>query len=169
MYHEAAKLIGAPGIGGDSAQRGRFAWILLQEDGSGRPCPTLIVHTEFDSSLEELFFFGPAAATRHGYNCLTFEGRDRALLHARESTITGVTGRRSSRPPSTTPCPGRMSLATVLSAIALPSSELARSRAGSPRVQSSILAGAQTDCPAKQSSEVTCALDTNRDTDCLDR
>ena len=43
-------------------------------DDSGRPRPTLVFGGGFDSSLEELFYFGAAAATRHGYNCLTFDG-----------------------------------------------------------------------------------------------
>ena len=38
------------------------------------PRPTLIFHGGYDSSIEELFFFGAAAATRRGYNCLTFDG-----------------------------------------------------------------------------------------------
>ena len=43
-------------------------------DDSGRPRPTLIFHGGFDSSKEELFYFGAAAAVRRGYNCLTFDG-----------------------------------------------------------------------------------------------
>lgn len=43
-------------------------------DDSGRPRPTLIFHGGFDSSVEELFYFGAAAAVRRGYNCLTFDG-----------------------------------------------------------------------------------------------
>jgi pimeloyl-ACP methyl ester carboxylesterase len=43
-------------------------------DNSGKPRPTLIFHGGFDSSVEELFFFGGAAAVRRGYNCLTFDG-----------------------------------------------------------------------------------------------
>jgi pimeloyl-ACP methyl ester carboxylesterase len=43
-------------------------------DNSGAPRPTLIFHGGYDSSLEELYFFGAAAAVRRGYNCLTFDG-----------------------------------------------------------------------------------------------
>jgi pimeloyl-ACP methyl ester carboxylesterase len=43
-------------------------------DSSGKPRPTLIFHGGYDSSVEELFFFGGAAAVRRGYNCLTFDG-----------------------------------------------------------------------------------------------
>jgi pimeloyl-ACP methyl ester carboxylesterase len=43
-------------------------------DNSGKPRPTLIFHGGFDSSIEELFYFGAAAAIRRGYNCLTFDG-----------------------------------------------------------------------------------------------
>jgi pimeloyl-ACP methyl ester carboxylesterase len=43
-------------------------------DNSGIPRPTLLFIGGFDSSLEELFYFGGAAAVRHGYNCLTLDG-----------------------------------------------------------------------------------------------
>jgi pimeloyl-ACP methyl ester carboxylesterase len=43
-------------------------------DNSGKPRSTLIFHGGFDSSIEELFYFGAAAAIRRGYNCLTFDG-----------------------------------------------------------------------------------------------
>jgi pimeloyl-ACP methyl ester carboxylesterase len=43
-------------------------------DDSGKPRPTLVFHGGLDSTLEELFFSGGAAATRRGYNCLTFDG-----------------------------------------------------------------------------------------------
>lgn len=43
-------------------------------DDSGKPRPTLIFHGGYDSSIEELFYFGAAAAIRRGYNCLTFDG-----------------------------------------------------------------------------------------------
>jgi dienelactone hydrolase len=34
----------------------------------------LIFHGGYDSSVEELFYFGGAPAIRRGYNCLTFDG-----------------------------------------------------------------------------------------------
>ena len=43
-------------------------------DNSGIPRPTLLFIGGFDSSLEELFYFGGAAAVLHGYNCLTLDG-----------------------------------------------------------------------------------------------
>jgi len=36
--------------------------------------PTVVVHGGFDSTLEELYFFGAAPSLDRGYNCLTFEG-----------------------------------------------------------------------------------------------
>ena len=47
---------------------------FYQVDDSGKPRPTLIWLGGMDSTLEELHFFGAAAAVLHGYNCLTFEG-----------------------------------------------------------------------------------------------
>ena len=43
-------------------------------DNSGKPRPTLIFHGGYDSSKEELGFYGGIAAARRGYNCLTFDG-----------------------------------------------------------------------------------------------
>jgi pimeloyl-ACP methyl ester carboxylesterase len=43
-------------------------------DHSDAPRPTLIFHGGFDSTVEELYFVGVAAALEHGYNCLTFDG-----------------------------------------------------------------------------------------------
>ncbi len=43
-------------------------------DDSGEPRPTLIFHGGYDSSVEELFYYGGAPAVRRGYNCLTFDG-----------------------------------------------------------------------------------------------
>jgi pimeloyl-ACP methyl ester carboxylesterase len=39
-----------------------------------RPRPTMIFFPGFDSTLEELHFFGAAAAVMQGYHCLTFAG-----------------------------------------------------------------------------------------------
>ncbi|MEH2254511.1 alpha/beta hydrolase family protein [Nostoc sp.] len=49
-------------------------------DDSGKPRPTLIFHGGYDSSIEELFYFGAAAAIRRGYNCLTFDGPGQGAL-----------------------------------------------------------------------------------------
>jgi len=43
-------------------------------DNSGKPRPTVIFHGGFDSSVEELYYYGGAPANRRGYNCLTFDG-----------------------------------------------------------------------------------------------
>lgn len=43
-------------------------------DDSGKPRPTVIFFGGFDSSIEELFYYGGAPAIRRGYNCLTFDG-----------------------------------------------------------------------------------------------
>jgi alpha-beta hydrolase superfamily lysophospholipase len=41
--------------------------------GSGAR-PTVIIHNGFDGSMEELHFFGAAAAAERGYNVMTFDG-----------------------------------------------------------------------------------------------
>jgi pimeloyl-ACP methyl ester carboxylesterase len=48
-------------------------------DDSSESRPTLIFHGGFDSSIEELYYFGAAAANRRGYNCLTFDGPGQGL------------------------------------------------------------------------------------------
>ncbi len=76
-------------------------------DESGRPRPTVIFHGGYDSSLEELFFFGAAAAVRRGYNCLTFDGpgqgmpaREQKLFfrHDWEKVVTPVVDYALTRP-----------------------------------------------------------------------
>ena len=47
---------------------------FFRVDDSGTPRPTLLLHTGFDGTVEELYFDGGAAALRRGYNCLAFEG-----------------------------------------------------------------------------------------------
>lgn len=47
---------------------------LYLVDHSGAPRPTLIIHGGYDSTGEELYLGGAAAALQRGYNCLTFEG-----------------------------------------------------------------------------------------------
>jgi pimeloyl-ACP methyl ester carboxylesterase len=41
---------------------------------SSKPKPTLIIHTGFDGTQEELYVTSVIAALNRGYNCLTFEG-----------------------------------------------------------------------------------------------
>lgn len=68
-------------------------------DDSDQPRPTLIFHGGYDSSIEELFYYGGAAAVRRGYNCLTFDGpgqgrplREQNLVfrHDWENVVTPV-------------------------------------------------------------------------------
>lgn len=47
---------------------------FYRPDDTLTPRPTLIFHGGFDSTVEELYFAGAAAALRRGYNCLTFDG-----------------------------------------------------------------------------------------------
>lgn len=47
---------------------------FLKADTSKKAKPTIIIHTGFDGTGEELYFDGGAAATRRGYNCFIFEG-----------------------------------------------------------------------------------------------
>jgi hypothetical protein len=51
---------------------------------TGDKCPTLLLMGGFDSSVEELYYFGGAAGARRGYNVLQFEGpgqRTTAHMH----------------------------------------------------------------------------------------
>jgi dienelactone hydrolase len=47
---------------------------LHRVDGSNRPRPTLIMHTGFDGSAEEMHVSGARAAVERGYNVLAFDG-----------------------------------------------------------------------------------------------
>jgi len=47
---------------------------FYKPDMSEKPRPTIIFHGGFDSSVEELFYYGGAPATLRGYNCLTWDG-----------------------------------------------------------------------------------------------
>jgi len=47
---------------------------FYKPDTSNAPRPTIIFHGGFDSSVEELFYYGGAPATLRGYNCLTWDG-----------------------------------------------------------------------------------------------
>jgi alpha-beta hydrolase superfamily lysophospholipase len=44
----------------------------------GTPRPTVIMHTGFDGSAEEMHFAGAAAAAEHGYHALVFDGPGQA-------------------------------------------------------------------------------------------
>lgn len=76
-------------------------------DDSGRPRPTVIFSGGFDSSVEELFYYGGAPAVRRGYNCLTFDGpgqgapmREQQLpfRHDWEKVVTPVVDYALTRP-----------------------------------------------------------------------
>ncbi|HEY0198417.1 MAG TPA: alpha/beta hydrolase, partial [Rhodanobacter sp.] len=74
-YAKAAKLTGPTWEPVEIPYEGTtLPGYFYKVDNSGQPRPTLIFHGGFDSSLEELFYFGAAAAVRRGYNCLTFDG-----------------------------------------------------------------------------------------------
>lgn len=47
---------------------------FYKPDMSDKPRPTIIFHGGFDSSVEELFYYGGAPAILRGYNCLTWDG-----------------------------------------------------------------------------------------------
>jgi pimeloyl-ACP methyl ester carboxylesterase len=74
-YAEAARLAGPTWEPVEIPYEGTtLPGYFYKVDNSGKPRPTLIFHGGLDSSLEELFYFGAAAAVRRGYNCLTFDG-----------------------------------------------------------------------------------------------
>lgn len=51
-----------------------YFYRALDYDKNKQPCPTLIFIGGFDSTAEELYFCGAAAAIKRGYNCLVFDG-----------------------------------------------------------------------------------------------
>jgi pimeloyl-ACP methyl ester carboxylesterase len=74
-YAEAAKLTGQTWEPVEIPYEGTtLPGYFYKVDNSGKPRPTMIFHGGFDSSVEELFYFGAAAAIQRGYNCLTFDG-----------------------------------------------------------------------------------------------
>jgi len=74
-YAEAAKLTGPTWEPVQIPYEGTtLPGYFYKVDNSGKPRPTLIFCGGYDSSVEELFYFGGAPAVRRGYNCLTFDG-----------------------------------------------------------------------------------------------
>ena len=80
---------------------------LFKADGTKKQRPTMLLHTGFDGTLEELYFEGAAAAVRRGYNCLAFEGpgqgrvlRQQKLYfrHDWEKVVTPVVNYALTRP-----------------------------------------------------------------------
>ena len=79
-YAEAAKLTGPTWEPIDIPYEGTtLPGYFYKVDNSGKPRPTLLFHGGYDSSLEELYYFAAAAAVRHGYNCLTWDGPGQGL------------------------------------------------------------------------------------------
>ena len=52
----------------------RLPGYLYRADDSGEPRPTVVMFNGFDGSVEEMHFFGAAAAVERGYTVLTFDG-----------------------------------------------------------------------------------------------
>ena len=107
-YLEAARLTGPTWEPVEIPYEGTtLPGYFYKVDDSGQPRPTLIFHGGYDSSLEELFFFGAAAAVRRGYNCLTWDGpgqgmpmREQKLTfrHDWEAVVTPAVDYALSRP-----------------------------------------------------------------------
>ncbi|TBL79429.1 alpha/beta hydrolase family protein [Paenibacillus thalictri] len=74
-FREAGKLMDTPIELIDIPYEGtHLTGYFYKVDNSGMPRPTLIIHGGYDSTGEELYLGGAAAALQRGYNCLTFEG-----------------------------------------------------------------------------------------------
>ncbi|RRA47677.1 S9 family peptidase [Acidipila sp. EB88] len=87
-YAEAAKLTGPTWEPVEIPYEGTtLPGYFYKVDDSGKPRPTLIFHGGYDSSVEELFYFGAAAAIRRGYNCLTWDGPGQGMPR-REQKLT---------------------------------------------------------------------------------
>lgn len=107
-YAEAAKLTGPTWEPIEIPYEGTtLPGYFYKVDNSGKPRHTVIFHGGIDSSLEELFYFGAAAAIRRGYNCLTFDGpgqgapmREQKLpfRHDWEQVVTPVVDYALARP-----------------------------------------------------------------------
>ena len=86
-YAEAARLTGPTWEPVEIPYEGTtLPGYFYKVDDSGRPRPTVIFNGGIDSSREELFYFGAAAAVRRGYNCLTYDGPGQGLP-AREQKL----------------------------------------------------------------------------------
>lgn len=74
-YAKAAKLIGPTWEPVQIPYEGTtLPGYFYKPDTSDTPRPTIIFHGGYDSSVEELFYYGGAPATMRGYNCLTWDG-----------------------------------------------------------------------------------------------
>jgi len=107
-YAEAAELMGPTWEPVEIPYEGTtLPGYFYKPDESNEPRPTLIFHGGYDSSVEELYYFGAAAAIRRGYNCLTFDGpgqgmplREQKLYfrHDWEKVVTPAVDYAVSRP-----------------------------------------------------------------------
>ena len=111
MFACAAQLMSSP------PERVRFpyedttlpGWWIPAESGSAHPSggdpdgprPTLLFHGGFDSTEEELYFSGGAAAARRGYHVLAFAGPGQGSALRDQQLLSVPTGRPSSHPLST--------------------------------------------------------------------
>lgn len=87
-YARAAKLTGPTWEAVEIPYEGTtLPGYFYKVDDSGKPRPTLLFHGGYDSSLEELYYFAAAAAVKHGYNCLTWDGPGQGLP-LREQKLT---------------------------------------------------------------------------------
>ncbi|WP_445667417.1 alpha/beta hydrolase family protein [Paenibacillus sp. FSL H8-0034] len=74
-FWQAAQLMDTPVEQINIPYEGTFlTGYFYKVDHSNKPRPTLIIHGGYDSTGEELYLGGAAAAIQRGYNCLTFEG-----------------------------------------------------------------------------------------------
>lgn len=79
-YAEGAKLSGPTWEAVEISYDGTtLPGYFYKVDDSGTPRPTVIFHGGYDSSVEELYYYGGAPAVRRGYNCLTFDGPGQGL------------------------------------------------------------------------------------------
>jgi len=91
-------------------------WWILADLGTAHPTggdpagprPTLLLHGGFDSTEEELYFSGGAAAARRGYHVPAFLVPDKAAPFVTRSCSSVRTGKPSSPLPSTGSSSARM-------------------------------------------------------------
>src|SRR5271154_614544 len=81
----------------------RAAGSIPGSDQDTTPRPTIIMHSGFDGTCEELHWIGAAAAQERGYHVLTFDGRDNPR-HAASTAWSSVRIGRTSSPRCWTGC-----------------------------------------------------------------
>ena len=55
--------------------------------GAGADAPTVVMHNGFDGSVEEMHFFGAAAAVERGFNVLSFDGPGQPSSRHRDGLV----------------------------------------------------------------------------------